>query len=422
MIALVDCNSFFCSVEKVFHPGLEGKPVCVLSNNDGCIVALTPEAKALGLCRGNPIFQVKEVVATHHVIVFSTNMQLYAAMSKRVNNILRSSINHIETYSIDESFCYLDGYERFYSLESFMRGVAQKIKLYTDIPVSVGIAPSKTLAKMGSKFAKQYPGYRSVCLIDNEEKRRKALQLFNLSDVWGIGRHTLEKLNYLGIHSPLAFADKSSSWVKANFHKPGYQTWLELNGVPCIDTTEVTRNQTICTSRSFGQMVSDLASLKASVATFASSCANKLRGQQACAQAVTVFLSSNRFREDLAQYANSATMQLVTPTADTMEIAQAALQLLESIYYPGILYKKSGVIVSNITSRSAVQPDLFDPVSNRPARSNLMHTIDKLNHRYGVQTVQLAVVGEQQQPWKVKCEHRSQNFLTDINEILTVQI
>ena len=299
MFALVDCNSFFCSVEKVFHPGLNGKPVCVLSNNDGCIVALTPEAKMLGLHRGDPLFKVKDIVRANNVRIFSTNMQLYAAMSKRVTNILRKSVAHVENYSIDESFCYLDGYERLYNLEDFMRDIADRIKLWTDILVSVGVAPSKTLAKMGSKFAKKYRGYRSVCMIDNEEKRRKALSMFELGDIWGIGRQTLSKLNYYGISTPLEFADKSESWVRSRFYKPAQQTWLELNGIPCIDTSEVIRNQNICTSRSFGEMITDLPSLKASVATFASSCGNKLRAQKACAGSVTVFIYSNRFREDL---------------------------------------------------------------------------------------------------------------------------
>lgn len=420
MIALVDCNSFFCSVEKVFHPGLKNKPVCVLSNNDGCIVALTPECKALGLRRGDPIFKVRSIVEANQVRVFSTNMQLYAAMSKRVTNILRKSVLRVENYSIDESFCYLDGYEKIYDLEEYMREVADKIKLYTDIPVSVGIAPSKTLAKIGSKFAKKYKGYRSVCMIDNEYKRRKALELCSLSDVWGIGRHTLEKLTYYGIHTPLEFADKSESWVRARLHKPGIQTWLELNGIPCIDTSEIIRNQTICTSRSFGKMVSDIDSLKASVATFASSCSNKLREQRSGAKQVTVFLSSNRFREDLNQYANAATYTFLTPTSDTLEITQAALRVLQVIYKPGILYKKSGVIVGDISAINCVQGNLFDTISNRSQRKDLMTAIDKLNRLYGPKTVKLVVEGEEKQDWKVKSEHRSQNYLTNINEILSV--
>lgn len=422
MFALVDCNSFFCSVEKVFHPGLNGKPVVVLSNNDGCIVALTPEAKAVGLHRGDPIFKVKDIVEHNDVNVFSGNLQLYTAMSKRITDILRKSILHVENYSIDESFCDLGGYEKYNNLTEMMRGIANKIKLWTDIPVSVGVAPSKTLTKMGSKFAKKYKGYRSVCMIDTDEKRRKALSLFDLTDVWGIERHTLEKLNYYGIHTPLDFADKSESWVRSHFHKPGLQTWLELNGKPCIDTSEIVRNQSICTSRSFGNMVSDLTSLKASVATFAGSCANKLRGQDAGAKVVTVFLCSNRFREDLPQYGNSATLTFLVPTSDTLEITGAALRIVERIYRPGIMYKKSGVIVSDIKPMNHIQTDLFDPIKNRPERNKLMKAVDAINHRYGLKTLQLAVEGEKQQPWKVKSEHRSPNYLTDLNEILTIRI
>lgn len=422
MFALVDCNSFYCSVEKVFHPGLDGKPVCVLSNNDGCIVALSTEAKALGLRRGDPIFKVKPIVDANNVTVFSSNMQLYAAMSKRVTNILRKSIAHVENYSIDESFCFLDGYSSYYNLEDFMREIAQKILLYTDIPVSVGIAPTKTLAKVGSKFAKKYKGYRSVCMIDTEEKRRKALSLFDLADVWGIGRQTYQKLVYYGVQTPLEFADKKESWVKARFHKPTYQTWLELNGTSCIDTSEVLRNKSICTSRSFGKMVGDLPSLKASIATFSASCANKLRGQHAVGKTVTVFLHSNRFRDDLEQYGNAATYLFLSPTSDTLEITQAALRLLDSIYKPGILYKKSGVIIGEVTSAASMQQELFDSIRNRPERNQLMKAIDRLNQRFGPKTVHLSVEGDKQQDWHVKSAHRSPNYLTDINEILTIRI
>ncbi|MDY4745347.1 MAG: Y-family DNA polymerase [Bacteroidaceae bacterium] len=422
MFALVDCNSFFCSVEKVFHPGLDGRPVCVLSSNDGCIVALTPEAKAVGLHRGDPIFKMKDIVEKHQVILFSTNMPLYAAMSRRVTSILRLSVHHVENYSIDESFCDLRSFGEHFDLTKLMREVRQRIKLWTDIPVSIGIAPSKTLAKMGSKFAKQYQGYRGVCMIDTEEKRRKALEIFALSDVWGIGRRTLEVLNYYGIHTPLQFADKKESWVRAHFHQPGVQTWMELNGIPCIDTSEVIRNQNICTSRSFGDMVSDLPSLKASVASFASSCANKLRGQQSVCQSVTVFVSSNSFRTDLPQYGNAATVLLATPTADTLEINKAAMQCLESVYLPGIMYKKSGVLLGKISPAYPAQMELFNSPVRRMRRENLMHALDDINQRYGAKTLHLAVEDCGHQPWHVKCEHRSPNYLTDINEILTIRI
>lgn len=422
MIALVDCNSFFCSVEKVFHPGLNGKPVCVLSCNDGCIIALTPEAKALGLRRGDPIFKEKEVVEQYGVKLFSTNMMLYAAMSKRVNNILRSSVPRSETYSIDESFLYLDGLEKYYNLEDYMRRVVEKVRLYTDIPVSVGIASTKTLAKVGSRFAKQYKGYRSVCMIDSEEKRRKALKLVKLAEVWGIGKQTLARLNYLGITTPLEFADKKESWVRSHFAKPGVQTWKELNGIPCIDTAEVAQRQIICTSRSFGSMVTDYGELQASVASFAASCANKLRGQHSLTSAVTVFVSSNRFREDLPLYANEQTRMLFIPTSDTIEITQAALAVLKEIYREGICYKKAGVILGHITDASCMQQYLFDEVKNRPERMQLMKSIDALNHRFGLRKIHLAVEGEEKQTWHGKSEYRSGNYLSDIQEILTIKI
>ena len=394
----------------------------MLSSNDGCIVALTPEAKALGLHRGDPLFKVRDIVDAGHVTIFSTNMQLYAAMSRRVTNIMRKSVAHVENYSIDESFCYLDGYERVYDLEDMMRSLADRIRLWTDIPVSVGVAPTKTLAKIGSKFAKKYSGYRSVCMIDSDEKRRKALSMFDLSDVWGIGRRMLDRLHYYGVTTPLQFADKKESWVRSRFSKPMCQTWLELNGTPCIDTAEIIRNKSICTSRSFGEMVSDLPSLKSSVAVFASSCANKLRAQHGVASSVTVFVGSNRFRYDLRQYANASTSCFETPTADTLEITSAALRLLEDIYRPGVFYKKTGVILGGISGDTAVQQQLFDNISNRRERKQLMDTIDRLNQRYGVKTVRLMAEGERRQSWTVKSEHRSRNYLTDINDILTIKI
>ena len=422
MYALVDCNSFFCAVERVFHPGLRDKPVCVLSNNDGCIVALTPEAKRLGLHRGDPLFKVRDIVEHGGVTVFSTNMPLYAAMSARVTAILRKSVLRVENYSIDESFCDLGGYERLYDLEDYMRGVAEKIRLWTDIPVSVGIAPSKTLAKMGSKFAKQYRGYRSVCVIDTEAKRRRALELFPLADVWGIGRRTLARLAYYGVDTPLAFAEKSEAWVRARFTKPGVQTWKELNGIPCIDTSEVQRRQTICTSRSFGEMVESYDVLKESVVHFAASCANKLRGQDSVARRVLVFVGSNAFREDLEQYGNAASVVLDPPTSDTLEISSACMAALRQIYRPGIMYKRAGVVLTELSPALPLQLNLFDAIGNRRERMHLMRTIDALNRRYGVQSVHLATDAAEPRPWHVRCEHKSGNYLTDLDEILMVCI
>ena len=421
MIALADCNTFFASVERVFHAGLRGKPVCVLSSNDGNIVALTAEAKTLGIRRGAPFFQVKDVIEKNNVAVFSGNLMLYDAMSKRVQSIMRKTVERTESYSIDEQFLYLDGYEKNYDLVKLMRGMVRQIALWTDIPVSVGIARTKTLAKVASKFAKKYRGYESVCMIDTEEKRRKALSMFELADIWGIGPRSFAKLQALGITTPLQFADKPGDWVLRQFHKPGYQTWLELNGHPCIDTSEIIRRQTISTSRSFGKMISDAEQLRASVATFAASCCNTLRAQESAAGSVSVFACSNRFREDLQQYSNIATMRLDSPSSDTLEITEAAIRLADSIYRPGIQFKKSGVILSDIIP-GLTHHILFDPIPKRDERAELSTAIDRMNRKYGLKAVGLAVAGYGNADWKNRKEHLTPNYLTDIDQIMTVDI
>ena len=421
MIALADCNTFFASVERVFHAGLRGKPVCVLSSNDGNIVALTAEAKALGIRRGAPFFQVKDVIEKNNVAVFSGNIMLYEAMSKRVQSIMRKTVERTENYSIDEQFLYLDGYENNYDLVKLMRGMVRQIALWTDIPVSVGIARTKTLAKVASKFAKKYRGYESVCMIDTEEKRRKALSMFELADIWGIGARSFAKLQALGITTPLQFADKPGDWVLRQFHKSGYQTWLELNGHPCIDTSEIIRRQTISTSRSFGKMISDAEQLRASVATFAASCCNTLRAQESAAGSVSVFACSNRFREDLQQYSNIATMRLDSPSSDTLEITEAAIRLADRIYRPGIQFKKSGVILSDIIP-GLTHHILFDPIPKRDERAELSTAIDRMNRKYGLKAVGLAVAGYGNADWKNRKEHLTPNYLTDIDQIMTVDI
>ena len=421
MIALADCNTFFASVERVFHAGLRGKPVCVLSSNDGNIVALTSEAKALGIRRGAPFFQVKDVIEKNNVAVFSGNIMLYEAMSKRVQSIMRKTVERTENYSIDEQFLYLDGYENNYDLVKLMRGMVRQIALWTDIPVSVGIARTKTLAKVASKFAKKYRGYESVCMIDTEEKRRKALSMFELADIWGIGPRSFAKLQALGITTPLQFADKPGDWILRQFHKPGYQTWLELNGHPCIDTSEIIRRRTISTSRSFGKMISDAEQLRASVATFAASCCNTLRAQESAAGSVSVFACSNRFREDLQQYSNIATMRLDSPSSDTLEITEAAIRLADRIYRPGIQFKKSGVILSDIIP-GLTHHILFDPIPKRDERAELSTAIDRMNRKYGLKAVGLAVAGYGNADWKNRKEHLTPNYLTDIDQIMTVDI
>ncbi len=422
MLALVDCNNFFCSVERVFSPGLWNKPLCVAGGNDGIIVALTQEAKDLGLKRGDAVFKVRELIEKHNVKLFSTNMPLYASMSKRIVSILKKSFASVENYSIDESFCYLDGYESLVSLEKYMREIVQKIALYTDIPVSVGIAPTKTLAKVANKFAKKYKAYNSVCVIDTEEKRRKALSLFSLEDVWGVGKHSLKRLNDYGVFTTMSFADKTEAWVKNKFNLPIVNVWKELNGEPCIEISEHIYKQSICTSRTFGKMLHAYDDLKSAVVAFASSSARKLRQQNSVTKAITVFVSSNRFREDLPMYINSYTEYLACESADTLEIVNASISALERIYKEDIFYKKAGVILSDISKDNVMEYSLFDNVDKKQDRKILMDTIDYINKRYGTQKIHLGIEGGANQLWIPKSDNRSKNYLTDINDILTIKI
>ena len=265
------------------------------------------------------------------VRVFSGNMVLYAAMSRRVMQVLRRHIGAVETYSIDESFCDLRGHGSGEALVRFMHRVVDDVKRCTDIPVSAGIAPTKTLAKMASKFAKQYKGYRSVCLIDNEEKRQRALALFPLADVWGIGPRTYAALRAGGMDTALDFARQSGRWVRSRFALPVYRTWLELQGHPCIDTSEVARRGQICRSRSFGQMVSDLTNLSEAVARFATGCACSLRAEGSVAGSVTVFVSSNVYRTDLAQ-----------PPSKCPRLTHSRLSVLHCPYCAGCIGRACG--------------------------------------------------------------------------------
>ena len=238
----------------------------------------------------------------------------------------------------------------------------------------------------------------------------------------GDRRRTLPKLEYYGVHTPLELADKKESWIKSRFSLPMVQTWKELNGISCIDTAEIAGKQSICTSRSFGEKVTDISSLRAAVANFAAGSANKLRGQHSVASVVTVFIMTSRFCEDLRPYSNSLTVTLPVPTSDTIEITKAALQIVEDIYVKGICYKKAGVVLSDIRKNTAVEQNLFDDIKNRPQRFKLMNTIDKLNHRYGLKSIKLAVEGADKEAWHSKSEHRSGNYISDLNEIMTIQI
>lgn len=414
MFGLVDCNNFYASCERVFNPSLNGKPIVVLSNNDGCVIARSNEAKLLGIKMGVPAYQIKDLVKKHDVAVFSSNYVLYGDMSGRVMSMLAELAPEIEVYSIDEAFLNLEGIQ---DLQTVGSKIVRQVTRGTGIPVSAGIASTKTLAKVANKFAKKYPAYNRLCIIDTEEKREKALKLFEIGDVWGIGRRQAAKLEKQGVKTAYDFTQLPGSWVRKNMTVTGERTWKELRGISCIDMeTAPPAKKQICTSRSFGKMVEDIDTMSEAIATHASTCAKKLRQQKSYAMSLLVFIHTNNFREDLPQYWKNTIIKLPVPTSDTLEIVHYALEGLKSIFMPGYQYKKAGVIITEIVT--SAQLGLFDTV-DREKREKLMQAIDKVNgeHRH---LVKLAVQGNGRD-WKLKQEQLSKRYTTDINEVLTIK-
>ena len=394
MYGIVDCDNAYVSCERVFRPDLNGKPVVVLSNNDGCVVARSNEAKAMGIKAGTPYFQLAEQFPNQKIAVFSSNYELYGELTGRVVSIIRQEAPAYFRYSIDECFVYLDGMENV-NLKQWGEDLHKKIKRYVGMPVSIGLAPNKTLAKMASHFAKKYQGYRHCCMIDSDEKRIKALKLYPIGDVWGIGRRYAAKLESLGVKTAYDFAAHHGDWVKLTFNNIVIQrTWRELNGEDCVPNEELAKKKSICTSRSFNGMISDFDSLKTQVSNYAARCAEKLRQQGTVASSVGVFLNTNAFREDLAQYWNFQEKRLLTPSSSTITITQAASDILKSIYRQGYQYKKAGVIVMNIGPDSPIQQDLFDINAEQFQKmKRLDEVIDRINRMHGSETI---VLGSQQ--------------------------
>ncbi len=427
MYALVDCNNFYVSCERVFRPDLRDKPVLVLSNNDGCVVALSNECKQLGIHRGVPLYQIQEMIKQHDIAVFSSNYTLYGDMSNRVMQLLTDMSPDIEIYSIDEAFLDLSGFDLI-DLESYARQLSRVVVKSTGIAVGIGVAPTKTLAKIAGHFAKKYPGYKGTCVIDNDEKRLKALKLTDISDVWGIGRRNVTKLKALGIMTAYDLTLRSKSWIQSKLTIVGVRLWLELKGTPCIEREDSRARKSICTSRSFGEMVSTYDELAESVAYFASRGASKLRKQHSVASMITVFIYTNRFREDLPQYTTSQSLKLSSPVSDSVQIVEAALQALRMIFREGYLYKKSGVILQNISSDEAIQLSLFNQKDTKKL-NKISQVMDEINRKNGDDTVHLAVqkmdrntntANEQAVKWRLKEDYKSARFTTNLKEIIQV--
>ena len=421
MYALADCNNFYVSCERVFRPDLWDKPVLVLSGNDGCVVSRSNETKALGIKMGAPLYQIRDIVEKHHIACFSSNFALYGDLSARVMSILRSHTTRFEQYSIDEGFISVDhipAAERKAYCEQIVREIYQG----TGIPISMGIAPSKTLCKVASKYAKKYKGYHGACMIDTEQKRLTALENFDIADVWGIGRSAQAKLASAGITTALQLANKSESFVRSLFHKPGVLTWRELNGIDCIDITEAVAKQSITTSHTFAKALTELPELEQQLANFTDSCARKLRMQHSvCAEAV-VFAVTSPFRSDILQYHVVQQVTLPIPTSDTRELLTYILAAFRPLYKQGVQFKKAGVIFTRILAENAVVPDLFD-TRDRARDVALQRTIDRIRDKHGRQSVilgtQLALPSQAKEP-VYKAEHQSPLYTTDLSQIITI--
>ena len=417
MFGLADCNNFYASCERVFNPSLNGKPVVILSNNDGCVIARSNEAKALGIKMGVPAFQIQKEIKKHGIAVYSSNYTLYGDMSSRVMSILASLSPEIEVYSIDEAFLNLSGIN---DLQSLGEKIVRQTYKGTGIPVSLGIAPTKTLAKVANKFAKKYPAYNRMCIIDSEEKRIKALQLFDIEDVWGIGYRHGKKLRAEGINTAFDFTKKPRSWVRKQMTVVGERTWSELHGEPCIDMEMIEpRKKQICTSRAFGQMQTEYAGIYEAVSTYAAVCAEKLRKQKSCAVSLMVFIHTNNFRPELPQYFRNYSVTFPIPTNSTIEIVKYAHKALELIFKEGFQYKKAGVIITEIVSDDCVQLDMFSDV-DMEKHSRIMKVMDELNSGFVSNRLQLACQ-MQTRKWKLKQEMLSCCYTTKLSEIITIK-
>ena len=416
VFALIDCNAFYVSCERVFNPKLNNRPVVALSNNDGCIISRSKEAKALGIKMGVPLFKVKDIVEKEKVVVFSSNYTLYADMSRRVMNIISSSSPYTEIYSIDEAFVELSSLPIDY--ESYAHQLRQTILQHTGIPVSIGIASTKTLAKVANHKAKKDDSLNGVCSLVNYNNIDQILELTEVGDVWGVGRRLSKKLINHGIHNAKLLKNCSDSWIRKMMSVNGLKTITELRGISCIPLEEYSMTRkSCCTTRSFGKLLTNLEDIEQAVTTFARRAAERIRSESLAASCVSVFLRTNPFDKKSAYYSNGASRTLSHPTHDSITIIETSLLLTKRIFKNNYQYKKAGVLLSGLCDESEIQETLFEKNYNQ--NSDLMSAIDAINYRYGRDTLQMASeckVGN----WKQKRENCTRNYTTQIDRLLLV--
>ena len=418
MYALADCNNFFVSCERVFNPGLNGHPVIVLSNNDGCAVSRSNEAKKLGVKMGVPVFQIRELVQKHQIAVFSSNFVLYGDMSRRVQETLRAYAPAIELYSIDEAFLDFSGMEH-QNLDALAKEISGACLRNTGIPVSVGVAPTKTLAKIASKLCKQYPKLRGGCYLHKPADIEKVLKKYPIDDVWGIGRQYTKKLKALGINTAYEFTQLSALRVQKMMGITGLRTWKELRAEACIEFMQASPpKQQICVSRSFSKEISDIKELALQVSMFCAMACEKLRKQDSHCYQALVFIMTNPHKEDSPRHFESTLVTFQVATSSTLEINRAVLQALQRIFKPSFAYKKAGVILSEIVPDSAVQGSLFDQL-DRAKHQRLMKVVDKINKKNGYSSV--AVATQSLEGIKMNRQHLSPQYTTKWSDIIKVK-
>ncbi|MFS8083049.1 MAG: Y-family DNA polymerase [Ginsengibacter sp.] len=420
MYALVDCNNFYVSCERLFNPKMEGKPVIVLSNNDGCAVSRSDEAKALGIKMATPAFMIKDIIQKNQVAVFSSNYTLYGDISDRVMKTLGGFVPRLEIYSIDEAF--LDMHDLDYTdLLALGLKIREDVFKNVGIPVCVGIAPTKTLAKMANRYAKKHRKSIGVHWAANDELIREMLADTDVGDIWGVGRQYALFLKRNGFNTAFEFLSAPEDWIRKNMTVVGQRLFNELKGIPAIEWEfKAPAKKNICTSKSFGKLQTKKEDIKEALCNYAAACALKLRNQRSCCRSINIFLQTNLHRTQDKQYSRSITIDLQTPTNFTGEIINYAIKGLDIIFKEGFNYLKCGVIALDIVPDEKVQVSLFDKC-DRKKNKLVMEAMDKINNRLGKETVRLSAQGFEKR-YRLKTEYLSSHFTTDMNQILKVKI
>ncbi len=416
-VALIDCNNFYASCERIFNPKLIGQAIVVLSNNDGCIIARSKEAKKLGIKMGEPYFKAKKIIEKNNVKVFSSNYSLYGDISQRVMETLSSFSSDIEIYSIDEAFLSLNGFEND-ELNTYCQHIRKTIKKWVGIPVSIGVGSTKTLSKIANNLAKKHTYYKGVCILKNLIEIKNGLKSTPIEDVWGIGRRLSLFLRKNNIDDAYCFSQMDRGWVRKNMGVVGEKTYLELNGVSCLDLDlSPSDKKSCCVSRSFNKPIEKLFDLEESVSTYGSRVSEKIREEGLVAESMSVFVLTNHFNRREKQYSNSIKLQLPFPTNNSINIVKRALEGVRKIYRPGYRYKKAGVILYGLT-RHNLTKGLLD--YDREISDSMMEVMDKINNRYGSATLKIASEGIEK-IWKMKRENVSPCYTTRFSELVEVK-